>query len=278
MLLYRLRAFLGSRVNAWIGVLLIVALVLAALIGMIGTPHDPLVPDFRARLAAPGEGYLLGTDQFGRDVLSRMLIGARESLAIAALSAGLAVFLGVLIGATSSFFGGWPDRIVSACLDALMAFPGLLLAMAIIAVIGPGKYGVIFALSLAYTPAVVRVVRSAVLSIREREYVDASRALGNGDLVTIVRHVIPNCVGPLTVMGSSLFASALLSESALSFLGIGVPPPYPTWGGMLADARQFAGSAPWLVVAPGVAISATLLGANMLGDALRDFFDPRMER
>ena len=278
MLLFGLKHFLGRRPNAWIGLLLISVFVLAALAGQIGTPHDPLATNFRTRLLAPGDGFLMGTDQFGRDVLSRMLIGARESLSIAVLSSGCAVVLGVAIGATSSFFGGWADRIVSACLDALMAFPGLLLAMAIISVIGPGKYGVIFALALAYTPAVVRVIRSAVLSIREREYVDASRALGNGDLATILRHVVPNCIGPLTVIGTSLFASALLSESALSFLGIGVPPPFPTWGGMLADAKQFAASAPWLVLAPGLAISAALLGTNMLGDALRDFFDPRMER
>lgn len=274
---FSLRRFVDGRWNARLGLALMLVFVCAALIGAIDTPYDPLLADIRGRLQPPNAAHWLGTDQFGRDVLSRMLIGARESLLISLLAASGALLLGVSIGSVASYVGGWTDRITGACLDAVMAFPGLLLALAIIAVAGPGKYGVIAALALAYAPAVVRVIRSSVLSIREREYIDASRALGNPEIVTLVRHVIPNCVGPLTVIGTSLFATALLSESALSFLGLGVPPPFPTWGGMLADAKQFATSATWLVICPGLAISLALLAANLLGDALRDHFDPRMD-
>lgn len=271
------RRLLRHRWNARIGLLLMILFVAAAIAGTIGTPHDPLLTDIKGRLQAPGLEHWLGTDQFGRDVLSRMLIGARESLSISLLSASGALAIGISVGATSSYVGGWIDRLTGAVLDAIMAFPGLLLAMAIIAVAGPGKYGVIAALSLAYAPSVVRVIRSSVLSIREREFIEASRALGNSETATLLTHVVPNCLGPLTVIGASIFATSLLSESALSFLGLGVPPPFPTWGGMLADAKQFASSATWLVIAPGLAISVALLAANLLGDGLRDYFDPRMD-
>jgi len=271
------KRFAAGRPNAILGIILMLCFVGAAALGAFFTPYDPLAMDIPDRLAPPSAANWLGTDQFGRDVLSRMLIGARESLTISSLSSAGAMVLGIGIGATASYFGGWADRITGACLDALMAFPGLLLAMAIIAVAGPGKSGVIMALALAYTPAVVRVIRSSILSIKQREYIEASRSLGNPEWKTILFHVIPNCVGPLTVIGTSLFAVALLSESALSFLGLGVPPPYPTWGGMLADSKQFVASASWLVIFPGLAISMAVLAANLLGDALRDYFDPRME-
>lgn len=275
--LLNVRRLVRHRWNAQFGLLLMALFVLAAAIGWLGTPHDPLLIDIRGRLQSPNLRHWLGTDQFGRDMLSRILIGARESLLISLFSASGALLLGVSIGATTSFIGGWTDRLTGAVLDAVMAFPGLLLALAIIAVAGPGKYGVIIALSLAYAPTVARVIRSSVLSLREREFIDASRVLGNSEFTTLFKHVVPNCLGPLTVIGASIFATALLSESALSFLGLGVPPPFPTWGGMLADAKQFAASAPWLVFCPGLAISIALLAANLLGDGLRDYFDPRMD-
>lgn len=262
--------------NARIGLMLGLLFGGLAIIAAFGTPHDPVAVNIMARLRPPGPEHWLGTDQFGRDVLSRMMIGARVSLMTGLLATFGALAIGTTLGAGTAFIGGWADRITSALTDTLMAFPGLLLALALISILGAGQSGVVLALSLAYTPVVVRVVRSSVLSIREKDYVEASRALGNGALVTLFRHVLPNCIGPLTVIGSSLFASALLSESALSFLGLGVPPPNPTWGGMLADSRQFAASAVWLVLVPGGAISLTLLAVNLLGDALRDHFDPRM--
>ncbi len=249
-----------------------------AAMGVLWTPHDPVLVDFTSRLAPPSAEHWLGTDQYGRDVLSRILVGARESLAISLLSVLAAVAVGTVVGSVAGFFGGWTDRVISAVMDAFMAFPSLMLALGIVAVLGPGKYGVIIALAISYAPGVARVVRGTTLSLRRREFIDASTTLGNPDRVTLVRHVVPNCVAPITVLGTSLVATALLSESSLAFLGLGVPPPNPTWGGMLAEAKLFATSSPWLVIAPGLAISMALLAANLLGDALRDFFDPRMDR
>ncbi len=265
-----------SRPNALVGVTIMVTVGLAALIGEFYTPYDPLTLSIRDRLAPPSPEHLMGTDHFGRDVFSRLLKGAGVSLSVSAMTTAFALGVGVLVGAVIGFFGGLLDRLAMALVDALLAFPGLMLALGIMAVLGPDKYGVVLALGIAYTPSVVRVVRGQVLSIRKREYVEASAAMGNGALYTLLRHVVPNCVGPLTVLGTALFAFALLSESALSFLGLGVPPPEASWGGMLADSRQYINRAFWLGLFPGLAISITLLGVNLFGDALRDRFDPRM--
>jgi len=262
--------------NARIGAVLIAVAVIAALSAQIGTPYDPLALDFGARLAPPSTAHWLGTDQFGRDVLSRLLSASSVSLSVSILTVALAMTIGIVVGALSGYFGGWPDRIVMTIVDAFMALPGLLLALGLMAALGQSKWGVILALGIAYAPSVTRVVRGIALSLREKEYVEASRAMGNAQLFTIFRHVVPNCIGPLTVLATAFFALAILAESALSFLGLGVPPPYPSWGGMLADARSYFTFAPWLAIFPGLAISITLLGINLFGDALRDRFDPRM--
>jgi peptide/nickel transport system permease protein len=264
------------RANATVGAVLVGCAVLAALAGQVATPYDPIALDFGARLASPSWDHWLGTDQFGRDVLSRLLSAASVSITVSLSTVALAMAIGITVGAVSGYFGGWLDRLVMTIVDAFMALPGLLLALALMAAVGQGKWGVILALGLAYAPSVTRVVRGIALSLREKEYVEASRAMGNGELYTIARHVIPNCVGPLTVLATACFALTILAESALSFLGLGVPPPYPSWGGMLADARSYFAFAPWLAIFPGLAISITLLGINLLGDALRDRFDPRM--
>ena len=264
------------RANATVGAVLVGCAVLAALAGQVATPYDPIALDFGARLASPSWDHWLGTDQFGRDVLSRLLSAASVSMTVSLSTVALAMAIGITVGAVSGYFGGWLDRLVMTVVDAFMALPGLLLALALMAAVGQGKWGVILALGLAYAPSVTRVVRGIALSLREKEYVEASRAMGNGELYTIARHVIPNCVGPLTVLATAFFALTILAESALSFLGLGVPPPYPSWGGMLADARSYFAFAPWLAIFPGLAISITLLGINLLGDALRDRFDPRM--
>ena len=266
-----------SRPNAAIGATLLGIVFIAALVGVFWTPHDPVGNELTLRLRAPSASHWLGTDEWGRDVLSRLLVGAGTSVGISLATVALAVGAGVLIGAIVGYYGGWIDRIASSILDALLAFPGLFFAMAMIVVFGPSKYGVIFALGLNYLPSVARIVRGTVLSVREREFVDASRVMGNAEFFTLLRHVLPNCVAPVTVLATMLFGWALLAESSLSFLGLGVPPPAPSWGGMLSDARQFVATSTWLAIAPGVCISVALLGVNLLGDAVRDALDPRMK-
>jgi len=187
-----------------------------------------------------------------------------------------AVVAGTALGLLTGFMRGWTDRIIMAFTNALLAFPGLLLALGLLAVVGANQYGIILALSLAYTPTVTRVVRGTVFSLAEREFIESSRVLGNSELVTMLRHVLPNCVAPLTVLTTSMFGWVILAESALSFLGLGVPPPAPTWGNMLTAARPFLAQAAWLGILPGLCISLTLLGINLLGDAVRDRLDPRM--
>ena len=262
--------------NAIVGGTLIGILLVSACIGALWTPYDPLKLSFREKLAAPSALHWLGTDEFGRDVLSRLMAGAATSVWISILTVTLAVIAGTTIGLFSGYMRGWTDRIIMAFNDALLAFPGILLALGLLAVVGANKYGIIVALGIAYTPSVARVVRGTVLSLREREFIAASRVMGNSEGFTMARHILPNCIAPLTVLATSMFGYVLLAESALSFLGLGVPPPAPTWGNMLAGSRPYIGQAVWLGIFPGLAISLTLLGINLLGDAVRDRLDPRM--
>ncbi len=262
--------------NALIGGALIGGLAIVAAIGALWTPYDPLRLSFRAKLAAPSATHWLGTDEFGRDVMSRLMVGATTSVWISLLTVALAISLGTLIGLFSGYVRGWVDRVIMAFNDALLAFPGILLALGLLAVVGANKYGIILALGIAYAPSVARIVRGAVLSLREREFIAASRVMGNSEGYTMARHILPNCIAPLTVLATSMFGWVLLAESSLSFLGLGVPPPAPTWGNMLAGSRPYIDQAVWLGIFPGLCISLTLLGINLLGDALRDKLDPRM--
>jgi len=263
--------------QALIGLLFVVLILGAALLALVWTPHDPLKISFSARFQAPGGAWLLGTDEYGRDELSRLMAGASNSVWISFLTVLFAVVVGTAIGVVTGFVRGWLDRIVMAFTNALLAFPGLLLALALLAVFGANQYGIIFALGLAYTPSVTRIVRGTVLSLREKEFIESSRVLGNSELYTMVRHILPNCIAPLTVLATSMFGWVILAESALSFLGLGVPPPAPTWGNMLASARPFMTQATYLSIFPGICIAMTLLGINFLGDAVRDLLDPRMK-
>ncbi|MBR0662822.1 ABC transporter permease [Roseomonas hellenica] len=263
------------RLNLVLGGLLLAAVAGTAATASVWTPFNPVAVNLRRRLAAPTDPYWLGTDEFGRDVLSRLMVGASTGLTVALVTVLVAMALGITIGLLAGFFRGWTDRALMALNDALLAFPGILFALGLLTVIGPSKWGIVLALGLAYAPAVARVVRGSVLSLREREFVEASRALGNSEAYTLWRHVAPNCVSPLTVLATSMFGWVILSESALSFLGLGVPPPAPTWGNMLAAARPYLETATWLSIAPGVMIALSLLGTNLLGDALRDILDPR---
>lgn len=265
------------RPNAMAGAPLLVIVFLAAALGNFYTPYDPIEIDLDMRLHAPSLLHWFGTDEWGRDVLSRLLVGAGASVSISCATVVLAVTGGSLLGAATGFFGGWFERIVTTVLDALLAFPSLIMALGIMAVFGPSSWGVVIALSFAYLPSVARVVRASVLSLREKEFVQASRVMGNSELFTLLRHILPNCVSPIIVLGTALFGWALLAESSLSFLGLGVPPPASSWGGMLADSRNHIAHAPWLAIVPGLTISLSLLAVNLFGDALRDQFDPRMK-
>jgi peptide/nickel transport system permease protein len=263
--------------RALIGCALTGVLLLSAALSLVWTPYDPIAIDLNHPLAPPSLAHWFGADQFGRDVFSRAMLGARISASIAAGTLAIAIVSGSILGLLAGFLRGWSDRVLTMMSDALLAFPGILLALAVIAVLGSGRRTIILALSLAYLPSVLRVVRGAVLSIRERDYVTASKVAGDGALYTMTRHVLPNVLPPILVLATSLFGWVLLSESALSFLGIGVPPPAPTWGNMLAAARPYMETAAWLSVVPGLCIALTLLGVNLLGDALRDWLDPRRD-
>lgn len=267
----------GAKPNAVIGGLLVGGLLVVVLLGYVWTPYDPIAIDLAHPLAPPSWTHWFGSDEFGRDVLSRAMLGARISVTVALGVVAAAVIAGTLIGAIAGFLRGWVDRVIMSVNDAILAFPGMLLALALIAVLGSNRGSIILALSVAYLPSIVRVVRGAVLSIREREYVEASKVVGDGALYTMVRHVLPNALPPVVVLATSLFGWVVLSESALSFLGVGVPPPAPTWGNMLSAARPYMENASWLSVTPGVCIALTLLGVNLLGDALRDRLDPRRD-
>jgi len=263
------------KISTLVGVTLMGCLVLTVLVGLVWTPYDPIAIDLDHTLSPPGGAHWLGTDEFGRDVLSRAMLGARISSTIAICVVAIAVTAGLMLGAVAGFLRGWTDRVLMALADAVLAFPGILLALALVSVMGGNLGSIILALSIAYLPSVIRVTRSAVLSIREREYIEASKVVGDGALYTLLRHVLPNALPPVIVLATSLFGWVVLSESALSFLGVGVPPPAPTWGNMLASARPYMETAPWLSLAPGICIAVALLGINLTGDGLRDWLDPR---
>lgn len=265
-------------VSAVVGGTIVLVLVALAVFGPLISPYDPLKLDLLARMKPPGTPtHLLGTDEFGRDILSRLMYGARTSAWIAFATVAFAIFFGLVFGVLAGFYRGWCDRMIMTFNDAMLAFPGLLLALGIMAVVGASREAIVVALGLAYMPAVVRVVRASVMSIREREYIEASQVMGNSEITTMMRHVLPNCIAPVTVLATTMFGWVILSESALSFLGLGVPPPAPSWGNMLATARPFITQAPYLIVLPGLCIAFTLLGINMLGDTVRDWLDPKMQ-
>lgn len=264
--------------NLIIGSVLLIFIGGMALTALFWTPYDPAGIRLVARLKPPSGQFWLGTDEFGRDVVSRLMAGASQSMIVAILTVALAITIGTIAGLIAGYTRGLVDRILMVFSDALLAFPGTLLALGLMVVTGPSKYGIILALGIAFAPSVLRVVRASVLSAREKEYVEASRVIGNSEVTTMFLHVLPNCTAPILVLATSMFGWVVLAESGLSFLGLGVPPPAPTWGNMLSAARTYIEKAPWLGLAPGICISMTLLGINLFGDALRDRFDPRMEQ
>jgi peptide/nickel transport system permease protein len=269
------RRFVRNKV-APIGLLIVAASVLVALLAPVLAPHDIRAMSPRDALAPPGGRHLFGTDEFGRDVFSRVLWGARISLVVAFLSVLVAVALGTSVGLAAGFYGGWWDSLAMRAMDIIFAFPAILLAIAIMAVLGTSLFNLVVAIGIVYTPQFARVARAAALTVRSLEFVDAARALGLGNARIIWRHVIPNVLAAVTVQISLSLSLAILSESALSFLGLGTQPPTPSWGNMLSEGRQFLEIAPWNAVFPGLAIMVVVLGFNLLGDGLRDLLDPRL--
>ncbi|MDR7419314.1 MAG: ABC transporter permease [Armatimonadota bacterium] len=269
------RRFLRNKV-APIGLVIIGASVLIAALAPLVVPHDIRAMAPQAALAPPSRTYLFGTDEFGRDVFSRVLMGSRVSLVVAFLSVAAAVVLGTTLGLVAGFFGGRWDALTMRAMDVIFAFPAILLAIAIMAVLGTRLINLVIAIGIVYTPQFARVARAAVLTVRSLEFVDAARALGLGSGRIIRRHIIPNVLAPVTVQVSLSLSLAILSESALSFLGLGTQPPTPSWGNMLSEGRQFLEIAPWNAVFPGIAIMVVVLGFNLLGDGLRDLLDPRL--
>ncbi|MCL4368206.1 MAG: ABC transporter permease [Actinobacteria bacterium] len=270
-----LKMFLRSRQGV-LGLAIALAMVLAAVLAPIIAPYDPLAQDLAHKFNSSNSQHWLGTDQFGRDVLSRMLFGAQISLSTGLVSVIVGSVLGVLAGVVAAFYGGWIEIVTMAAVDVLMGFRSYLLAILIVAILGTSEINLMVAIGLATFPQVARLIRSEVLSVKRRDFVDAARSLGATDGRIMLRHVLPQVVSPLVVVATFNFALAVTVESSLSFLGLGPPPPTPTWGLMIAEGRQYILSTPWLPAIPGVAIMLTVLAFNMLGDAMRDVLDPRL--
>lgn len=256
---------------AFVAILAAVALVAPWL-----TTHDYTAVNLLQRLSGPSGEHLLGTDQFGRDIFSRIVMGARASLLVGLLATLIAAVVGVTLGALGGWLGGWFDDTLMRVMDVILAFPAIVLAIALAAVFGPGLDKVITIIGFSRVPQFARLARATVLSVKEADYVDAAHALGKRSVAILTRHVLPNSLAPLLVFASSSIATAINTEAALSFLGLGIQSPAASWGTMLSDARQYMLLSPWLAIFPGAAITLTVLAFNLVGDGLRDLTDPRL--
>ncbi|HEX9268939.1 MAG TPA: ABC transporter permease [Candidatus Limnocylindria bacterium] len=250
-------------------------LAVAALAPLIAT-RDPISFDVRDALQGPTPAHPFGTDELGRDIFSRVVWGSRLAVRLGVLSVVVAAGGGVVLGLVSGYYGGWLDSLISRLLEVVLAFPGLLFAIAIVAILGPGLDNLIVALGLFGWPGYARLVRGSVLSTRERDYVEAARAVGARARRIMARHILPNVVAPVIILSATRFGGALLAGSGLSFIGLGVPIPEPEWGAIMATGREYMGSAWWITVFPGAVIALAVLGVNLLGDGLRDVLDPRL--
>jgi peptide/nickel transport system permease protein len=260
------------------GAVVLLAAIVLALGAPLLSPYDPLKQDLGNMLAQPGRTHLLGTDNVGRDVLSRVIWGTRVSLLAGIVSVAVAAVAGSVLGLLAGYAGGRVDGLVMRAMDAVLSFPPLVLALALGAVLGAGLSGVLVALGVVYTPTFARLMRGQVLSITARDYVDAARALGAPGWWIACRHVVPNAAAPIVVQASLSVAFAILAEASLSFLGLGIQPPQASWGSMINAGRGYLQQAPWIVFGPGVALFVTVVGLNFVGDAVRDALDPRLTR
>ncbi len=268
-----------SHPSGRIGGLIVLAYLAIALLAALGlTPHDPLAQHRLERLHAPSLSYWMGTDLFGRDVASRLMKGVGQSFTVAFFSVAAAALAGTVLGLAAAWFGGRTDTVVMRLMDVLLAFPAILLALLVVTIIGPGTWTSVVAIGIVYTPIFTRVVRGPALSLKAREFVDAARTFGSSRFYILTRHLLLNLVAPLTVQVTLALAWALLTEAGLSFLGLGTQPPASSLGLMLSDSRNLMEQAPWLLAFPALAIMLSILGFNLLGDALRDVLDPKTRR
>lgn len=271
---HRLRE-LWRNPNGKVGLVIVGFLVVVALLALFGlTPADPLAQEPAIRFSPPSGEHWLGTDQFGRDVASRVMLGVLASLRVSVLAVSIAAVIGSLAGIVAGYFGGWPDRLIGRGTDMLFAFPAILLALTIVAVLGRGWVNTVIAIAIVYTPIFVRVARGPVLTVRESDFVKAGRVLGFGSGRLLLHHVLPNVTAPIVVQIALALSWAILTESSLSFLGLGTQPPEPSLGLMVSDARTLFARGWWLMVAPASAIVLAVVGLNLLGDGLRDILDP----
>lgn len=261
-----------------IGVVIIVILVLAALLGPIVSPYDPNEQDFDNRFSPPTLSHPFGTDDFGRDTLSRVMYGARISLLVGVIAVSIAATLGTFLGLVAGYSTRVIDEVIMRIMDILFAFPAILLAIAILAALGKGIANAMIAIGLVYTPIFARIARGAVLSVRNEEFIKAARALGTRHFTILFRHILPNSLAPLIVETTLSLAFAILAEAALSFFGLGTQPPDPSWGRMLSEGRAYFQQSVWMAVFPGLSIMISVMGFNFLGDGLRDALDPKMKQ
>lgn len=263
--------------TSFIGLCIIMVLIITALLAPLIATHSPTDQSIIDRYQAPSSEHYLGTDELGRDIFSRIVYGTRISIQIGIIAVGISMIIGVLLGAIAGYFGKWIDQVIMRLIDILMAFPSILLAIALVAVLGPSLRNAMIAVGIVGVPQFARIVRAAVLSVKETEYIEAAKAIGAKHGRIIVQHVLPNCVAPIIVQATLGIGTAILDAAGLSFLGLGAQPPTPEWGAMLSDGRSALQTAPWVIAFPGVAIFFVVLGFNLFGDGLRDALDPRLK-
>jgi len=261
-----------------LGAAIVIALILIAIFAPAISPYDPIKQSFKIQLQPPSAQHIFGTDEFGRDILSRVFHGARWALFVGFLADSIALVFGVTLGLLAGYYGGWLDGVIRWFTDVMLAFPYLLLAMIVVAVLGPGITNAMIAVGVVYMPQYIRLVRGTVLSIREQEYVEAARCVGISPMRIIFRHVLPNCIAPIIVMATLAIGWAIVETAGLSFLGLGAQPPMPEWGAMLSSGRNYMLTAWWIATFPGLAILVVVIGFNVMGDGLRDVLDPYLKR
>ena len=258
-----------------VGIVIVLTAIFIAVFCPIITKYDPLLVNVEERITAPTGQHKLGTDEMGRDVLSRMFFGVRASMIIGVSVAIISTMAGIIVGVIAGYYNK-VDNVLMRILDGVMAFPSIIIAIALAGILGTGKINIIIALSVAYFPTMARIVRSSVLSLRDIEYVQSVKVLGASDVYIIIHHIIPNIISPIIVQMTFIFALAVFDEAALSYLGVGIRAPEPSLGGMVSDARKYMSVAPWTILYPGLMIAYIVLGLNLLGDGLRDYFDPKL--